>query len=118
MSPLYTGFPGIIYAGLWILKKVGILKREVPNAKILVLVTDAPPAFMATIENGDFQIEILEQVLTPQDLDSVESDMHIAIPSNYFLGSVEGILDGISKNIIKIKDQNILIMLGKIASVF
>ncbi|TXT60523.1 MAG: hypothetical protein BAJALOKI2v1_100069 [Promethearchaeota archaeon] len=118
MSPLYTGFPAIIYSALWILKKLGILEKDIPDAKILILITDAPPAFMIKIKGGEYKIDILENIKNMEDIERVPSEMYIALPSHHFLGSIEAIFDGISKGIIKIKNEKIFPILGKIGSVF
>ena len=119
MSPLFTGFPALIYSGLWTLQKIGILKREFSDSKIkiLILVIDSPPAFMVTIDKGDYKIEYTD-INNKEDLENAESDMYIATPSDKLLGSADGILDGISNNLVQIKNERILIILGKIASVF
>ncbi|TXT67458.1 MAG: hypothetical protein BAJALOKI1v1_90030 [Promethearchaeota archaeon] len=118
MNSLYTGFPAIIYSGLWVLKKFGILKREIPDARILFLITDAPPAFLVAIENGDFKIEILEEIRKVEDINRIPTNMYITIPSDYLLADVTSILKGLSEGIIQIKNDNILAILGKIGSVF
>ena len=112
-----TTFPAIIYSGLWLLKTLGILKRDFSNenTKIIVLLTDVPPAFMVRIVRGDFEVEILEDTITISDLDEVDSDGYISLHSSIFLGGVEGVLEGIKEGTVLIKGDA-LRYLGKIGA--
>ncbi|MBY9003532.1 MAG: hypothetical protein KGD73_06145 [Candidatus Lokiarchaeota archaeon] len=114
-----SNFPAILYSGLWALKTLGLLKRDFSNenVRIIILITDEPPAFMLHIANGDFQVEILEDIVTVDDLNSVESDGYISLPSQIFLGGVEGVLEGIRNKLVTIKGEA-LIYLGKIGVAF
>ncbi|MBD3193522.1 MAG: hypothetical protein GF317_00600 [Candidatus Lokiarchaeota archaeon] len=118
MTALFTGFPALIYSGLWTLKTVGILERELPNTSITFLITDAPPGFKVIIKDDDFEMEILDGLESVEDLESVQTDMYIALPSHYLLGGTEGFIKGMSDGVINIKNNKILMILGKIASVF
>ena len=112
-----TTFPAIIYSGLWLLKTLGILRRDYNNedVKIIVLLIDVPPAFMVRIQNGDFQIEILEDVIYIKDLEEINSDGYISLPSSVFLGGVEGVLEGIKNGTVLIKGDA-LKYIGKIGA--
>ncbi|MBD3215588.1 MAG: hypothetical protein GF311_23460 [Candidatus Lokiarchaeota archaeon] len=118
MSPLFTGFPALIYSGLWTLKKFGILEREIPNSTVLFLITDAPPAFQAIIKDGDFEMERIEDIKNKEDLEDIQAEMAISLPSYYLLGGTDGFIRGMSEGAITIKNNNVLTILGKIASVF
>ncbi|MFX0060041.1 MAG: hypothetical protein ACFE85_19435 [Candidatus Hodarchaeota archaeon] len=119
MTKELSNFPAILYSGLWLLKTLGLLKKDFSkvNVKIIVLITDVPPAFMLKIEKSDFQIEILEEVTSINELDNAESDGYISLPSQVFLGSVEGVLEGIRNNLVIFKGEA-LKYLGKIGAAF
>ncbi|MBD3254773.1 MAG: hypothetical protein GF383_06750 [Candidatus Lokiarchaeota archaeon] len=122
MSAKFTGFPALMYSGLYILKEIGILKKDYSDTevKILLLITDAPPAFLICIDKGDFYIEILNEIMNLEDVKNAESlcDYYLATPSNILLAGADKIFQGISQNSVKINDNKVLIYLGTIASVF
>jgi len=109
-------FPAIVYSGLWVLKTLGLLKKDYRdvNAKLIVLITDVPPAFMIRIMEGDFWVEILDDVISVKDLDGVKSDGYISLPSSVFLGGVDGVLEGIKKGTVLVNGDAIkyLIKIG------
>ena len=100
-----TTFPAIVYSGLWNLKTLGFLKRDYSDtdAKIIILLTDVPPAFMIRIIKGDFKVEILDDLTSVADLDSVKSDGYISLPSSVLLGGVDGVLEGIKNGKVLVK---------------
>jgi len=115
MCPLYEGFPAIVYSGLWALKVYRKLEKSFPKPiKVIFFLTDAPPAFSVKIENGDFEIEILNDLNDPQDLDGLECDGYIALPTEILYGGVEGIKKGIGEETVKLKNFETLAILGKL----
>ena len=56
-------------------------------------------------------------MITVDDLNNVESDGYISLPSQVFLGGVEGVLEGIKNNLVIIKGEA-LKYLGKIGAAF
>ena len=68
------------------------------------------------MENA-IQIEILDNITSVENLNSVESDGYISLPSQIFLGGVEGVLEGIKNNLVIIKGDA-LKYLGKIGAAF
>lgn len=119
MTEELSNFPAILYSGLWLLKTLGLLQKDYKDVdvKIIVLITDVPPAFMLKIIRGDFKIEILDGVTSLEDLDNVKSDGYISLPSQVFLGGVEGVLEGIRNKLVFIKGEA-LKYLGKIGAAF
>lgn len=119
MSEELTTFPAILYSGLWVLKTLGILKKDFGSdlVKVVVLIIDVPPAFTLTIEKGDFKVELLKDVKKIEDVDSFESDGYICLPSDVLLGGVDGVLEGIKNNTVIIKGQALL-YLGNIGAAF
>jgi lipid A disaccharide synthetase len=72
MCPLYEGLPAVIYSGLWTLRIFRKLGKIFPKSvKIVILLTDSPPAFLVNIDREDFNIEILENVNDFKDLDNI-----------------------------------------------
>jgi hypothetical protein len=119
MNEGLSNFPAIVYSGLWVLKTLGLLKRDFSDedVKIIILITDEPPAFMIRIVNSDFQVEILDGAKSVEDLNSMESDGYISLPSHIFLDGVEGVLEGIRNNLVIIKGEA-LKYLGRIGAAF
>jgi len=122
MSAKYTGFPALMYSGLYILKELGILKKDYSDTeiKILVLITDAPPAFLICIDKGDFSIKIENEIVNLVDIKEAKDlyDYYLATPSDLLLEGADKIFQGISQDTVKINDNKVLIYLGAIASVF
>ena len=115
MCPQYEGFPAIVYSGLWTLKVYRKLGKSFPKPiKVIFFLTDTPPAFFVKIENGDFEIEILNELNDPQDLDGIECDGYIALPTEILYEGVEGIRKGIEEGNVKLKNFETLAILGKL----
>lgn len=115
MCPLYEGFPAIVYSGLWSLKIFRKLGQSFPKPiKVILFLTDAPPAFSVNIEKGDFEIDILNELNDPQDLDDIECDGYIALPTEILYEGVEGIRKGIGEETVKLKNFETLALLGKL----
>ena len=115
MCPQLEGFPAIVYSGLWALKIYRKLGKSFPKPiNIILLLTDAPPAFSVKIEKGDFDIELLNDLNDPQDLDSIECDGYIALPTEILYEGIEGIRKGIGEETVKLKNFETLALLGKI----
>ena len=120
MAEKLSNFPAIVYSGLWLLKTIGLLKRSFrdSNLQILILITDEPPAFKVRIMNGDFRVEILDDVRSLEDLNEIECDSYICLPSYVFLGGVGGIIEGLSNNTVILKNNEVLNILGKVGAAF
>ncbi len=118
MCPMLEGIPALIYSLLWTRKIFGKLDKMFPslNIKMILLLTDFPPAIVIKIKDGDFEVEPLESVKSPNDLDNVECDAFLAISSTEFYGGAQSIMKGIAKGSVKIKNNEILTILGKLTS--
>jgi len=115
MCPQLEGFPAIVYSGLWALKIYRKLSKSFPKPmKIIILLTDTPPAFSVNIEKGDFKIEILNNLNNPQDLEDTKCDGYIALPTEILYEGIEGIRKGIGEETVKLKNFETLALLGKI----
>ncbi len=115
MCPQLEGFPAIVYSGLWALKIYRKLNKSFPKPmKIIILLTDIPPAFSVNIEKGDFKIEILNNLNDPQDLEDTKCDGYIALPTEILYEGIEGIRKGIGEETVKLKNFETLALLGKI----
>jgi hypothetical protein len=119
MCPLYEGLPAVIYSGLWSLKIFKKLEKVFPNLpiKIIFLLTDSPPAFMVKIDKGNFEIEMLEAVKDSKDLDDIECDGYLALPTEILYKGPAGIRDGIAEKKVKINNYELLTILAKLAGV-
>jgi len=118
MCPLYEGLPAVIYSGLWVLKIFRKLEKSFPNTlKMVILLTDSPPAFIIKINKGDFDIEILENVRNPDDLDKIDCDTYLALPTEILYKGAKGISEGIANKEVKIKNFDAITILAKIAGV-
>ncbi|MFX1239324.1 MAG: hypothetical protein ACFFAH_07845 [Promethearchaeota archaeon] len=119
MCPLYEGFPAIIYSGLWSLRIFRRLRKVFPNLpiKIVILLTDSPPAFMVKIDEENFEIELLEDVKIPKDLDDIECNGYLALSTETLYKGAAGIRDGIAEKKVKINTYEILTILAKLADV-
>lgn len=120
MSSKYEGFPAIVYSRLWLSQIFGKLKREFPDLqiKIALFMIDMPPASLIKIDQGNFEIEILESVKVPEDLDGIDCDGYLALSYEVFTGGFKRIMQGIEENKVKIKNQNVLLILAKLLRVF
>ena len=116
MDTLLEGFPAIVYSGLWALKIYRRLEKTFPKPiKVIIFITDNPPAFSVEIENGNFELKILNEVNDPQDLDGLECDGYIALPNDILYGGIEGIRNGIGEGTVKLKNlTETLTLLGNL----
>ncbi len=120
MSSKYEGFPAVIYSRLWLLQIFGKLKSEFPNLqiKIALFMTDWPPATLIKLDDGNFEIEILETVTDSKDLDDVECDAYLALSYEVLARGFKSIMKGIEEKRVKIKSLGVLPVLGRILRVF
>ena len=119
MSPLFEGFPAIIYSALWILRTFRRLEKVFSNLpiKIVVLLTDSPPAFMVRIDKQNFEIQLLEDIEDPKDLDNIECDEYMYISTEMLYKGLAGIRDAIAENKAKLSNFRILTVLAKLLGV-
>ncbi len=118
MSPLYEGLPAVIYSGLWVLKIFRKLEKKFPDSiKMAILLTDSPPAFLIKIENGEFDIEILENIKDLKDLDTIDCDTYLALPTEILYKGAAGIRDGIASKKVHVKNLDAITILSKLTGV-
>jgi len=119
MCPIYEGFPAVIYSGLWILRTFRRLEKVFPNSpiKIVVLLTDSPPAFMVRIDKENFEIQILEDVKDPKDLDDIECDGYLALPTEILYKGPAGIRDAFAEKKVKMNNYETLTVLAKLTDI-
>ena len=119
MSPLFEGFPAIIYSALWILRTFRRLDKVFSNLplKIVVVLTDSPPAFLVRIDKQDFEIQLLEDIKDPKDLDNIEYDEFMFISTEILYKGPAGIRDAIAENKAKLSNFRILTVLAKLLGV-
>ncbi|MFW9899165.1 MAG: hypothetical protein ACFFDO_07890 [Candidatus Thorarchaeota archaeon] len=116
MCPMYEGFPAVIYSGLWILRTFRRLEKVLSKLpiNIVILLTDSPPAFMVRIDKENFEIEILEHVENPKELDDIECDGYLALPTEILYKGPAGIRDAIAEKKLKINNYEIITVLAKL----
>ncbi len=118
MCPLYEGLPAVIYSGLWSLRIFRKLGKTFPKSvKIVILLTDSPPAFLVNIDKEEFNIEILENVNDSKDLDNIECDTYLALPTEILYKGAVGIREGIASNKVKVKNLDAITILAKLTGV-
>ena len=117
MCPLYEGIPAVIYSGLWVLKIFKKLEKLFPKTpvKVIFLLIDSPPAFSVKIDKCNFEIEILNEIKDPKDLEDIECDGYLALPTELLYKGVEGIRKGLGEQKVKLKNFETLAILGKLA---
>ncbi|NVM28930.1 MAG: hypothetical protein HWN65_08800 [Candidatus Helarchaeota archaeon] len=120
MSAKYEGFSAIVYSRLWLLQIFGKIRNEFPDLKfkVVLFMTDFPPATLIKIDQGDFEIEILERVKESKDLDEIECDAYLVSSFEVLSRGFKSIMDGIAEKRVKIKNLNALPILGKLLRVF
>jgi hypothetical protein len=115
MSPLYEGLPAVIYSGLWVLKVFRKIEKTFPNPTTMaVLLTDSPPAFLVKINKDDFDIEILENIKKIEDLEKIECDTYLALPTEILYKGAAGIRDGIASKEVHVKNLDAIAILAKL----
>ncbi|MFW9781580.1 MAG: hypothetical protein ACFFFB_04765, partial [Candidatus Heimdallarchaeota archaeon] len=63
MCAKFRGIPALIYSGLWRRQIFGKLEKDFPeHTKFIVYITDQPPAVLINIDNGNFEMEKLEEI--------------------------------------------------------
>jgi hypothetical protein len=115
MCSLNDGIPADIYSQLWTLqiyRKLGKLFKN--TIKMVFLLTDSPPAFVVKIDKANFEVKMLEDVKNVKDLDYLECDAYLALPTEIFLKGSNEIRDAITQKKAKIKNYEILTFLEKI----
>jgi len=105
----FRGIPALIYSGLWRRQIFGRFKNDFPNnIKLVVYITDHPPAVEIKIDNGNFDMEKLENVKDLNDLDNIECDGYIAAPQGYLYGGLSSLKKGVDEGTVKMKNEGII----------
>ncbi len=116
MCAKFTGFPAILYSGLWRLQIFGKLKRENPDLQIkIVVLTDEPPAFMVKVDKGEFEITILDEIKDVKDLETIECDAYLSASRKAIFGGLDTLMKGKEDGTVVIKNEKTLLtLLGKV----
>ena len=96
MTEELTTFPSIIYSGLWVLKTLGILAKDFKskNVRIVVLITDAPPAFTITISMGTLMLKFLKKLQFSRKSRALKVTVISAYLHKFFLEELKVSLKG------------------------
>lgn len=109
MCAKFRGIPALIYSGLWRREIFGKLKKDFPEKiKLIVYITDYPPAVTVKIEDGHFEMEKLETLKDLSELDNIECDGYFAGPQGYLYGGFPTLKKGIEEGKVKMKNENTL----------
>jgi hypothetical protein len=115
MCPLYEGLPAIIYSGLWTLKLFRKLAKAFPKPiEITYLLIDTPPGFLVKIKDGNFDIEMLENVKNVEDLDKIQCDGYLALTTETLYKGPMAIREGIEQGSVKIKNMESITLIAKL----
>lgn len=106
MCAKFRGIPALIYSGLWRRQIFGRLKKDFPNKiKLIVYITDHPPAVVIKIDNGNFEMEKIENIKDLNDLDNIECDGYFAAPQGYLYGGLSTLKKGMDEGKVKMKNE-------------
>ena len=106
MCAKFRGIPALIYSGLWRREIFGKLKKDFPGkTKLVIYITDLPPAVAVEIEDGHFEMEKLEDVTELSDLDDIECDGYFAAPQGYLYGGPAVWKKGIEEGKVKMRNE-------------
>lgn len=109
MCAKFRGIPAIIYSGLWRRQIFGRLKKDFPKkTKLVVFITDQPPAVLINIDNGNFEMEKLENLKELNDLDKIDCDGYFASPQSHLFGGFSALKKGVDEGKVKMKNEAII----------
>ena len=109
MCAKFRGIPALIYSGLWRRQIFGRLKKDFPNkTKLVVYITDQLPAVLINIDNGNFEMEKLENVKELNDLDNIECDGYFASSQSYLFGGFTKLKKAVDEGKVKMKNEAII----------
>lgn len=109
MCAKFRGIPALIYSGLWRRQIFGKLKKDYPEpTKFVVYITDQLPAVLINIDNGNFEMEKLEEVKEISDIEKIECDGYFAAPQRYVYGGPTALMKGIEEGKVKMKNESII----------
>lgn len=109
MCAKFRGIPALIYSGLWRRQIFGRLTKDFPNrTKLVVYITDQPPAVSIKVDSGNFEMEKLENLRELDDLDKIECDGYFASPQSYLFGGFSALKKGVEEGRVKMKNEAII----------
>jgi len=109
MCAKFRGIPALIYSGLWRRQIFGKLNKDFPEqTKFVVYITDQPPAVLIEIENGNFEMEKLEEVKEISELENIDCDGYFAAPQGYVFGGLNALMKGVEEGKVKMKNESII----------
>jgi hypothetical protein len=106
MCAKFRGIPALIYSGLWRRQIFGRLKKDFPSkTKLIVYITDQPPAVSIKIDSGKFEMEKLENIKELNDLENIECDGYLGTPQSYLFGGFAALKNGLDEGKVKMKNE-------------
>jgi hypothetical protein len=109
MCAKFRGIPALIYSGLWRRQIFGKLEKDFPEqTKFAVYITDQPPAVLIKINNGNFEMEKLEEVKEIWEIENIACDGYFVAPQSYVFGGPAALQKGIKEGKVKMKNEAII----------
>ncbi|MFX1573793.1 MAG: hypothetical protein ACFFB0_13670 [Promethearchaeota archaeon] len=109
MCAKFRGINALIYSGLWRRQIFGKLKRDFPEiTTFIVYITDQPPAILVKIDDGNFEMERLNDIKEIKDLENFECDSYFTGPQNCIFGGIPALKKGIEEGTVKMKNESII----------
>lgn len=109
MCAKFRGIPALIYSGLWRRQIFGKLGKDFPeHTKFIVYITDQPPAVLINIDNGNFEMEKLEEINDIAELDNFNCDGYFAAPQKYVYGGIPKLQKGVEEGKVKMKKEAVI----------
>jgi hypothetical protein len=112
----FKGIPALIYSGLWRRQIFGKLKEDFQEkTKLVLFITDQPPAVLITIDKNSFEMVELEEVNDINELDNLDCNGYFATPQNYLYGGLPTLMKGVEEGKVKMKNESVFFgILGRI----
>lgn len=107
MCAKFRGIPALIYSGLWRRQIFGKLRKDFQEkTKLVLFITDQPPAVLITIDKNSFEMVKLEQMNDINELDNLECDGYFAAPQGYLYGGAPALMKGVEEGKVKMKNES------------
>lgn len=107
MCAKFRGISALIYSGLWRRQIFGKLKEDFQEkTKLVLFITDQPPAVLITIDKDSFEMVKLEEINDISELDNIECDGYFAAPQSYLYGGAPALMKGVDEGKVKMKNES------------
>lgn len=108
MCAKFRGIPALVYSWLWRRQIFEKLENDFPHEiKLVLYITDQPPAVLITIDKNVFKMQKLEDLHDINEIEQIECDSYFAAPQDYLYGGVTVLMKGIEESKVKMKNESI-----------